>query len=88
MLYIKTPPDRATLERLASIIEDPVDTLVRKDSDFRKLGLVADDYVADPAEVVDLLERRKTLLQRPIVVWGDRAIVGRPKSRVAEFLAG
>ena len=38
MLYMKTPPDRATLERLASIIEDPVDTLVRKDSNFRKLG--------------------------------------------------
>ena len=83
---MKTPPDRATLERLVSILEDPVEDLVRKDANFRKLGLVAEDYVDDPAAVVDLLERRKALLQRPVVVRGERAIVGRPKKRVEEFL--
>ena len=88
VLYMKTPPDRATLERLVSIIEDPVEDLVRKDANFRKLGLAAEDYVDSPAAVVDLLERRKALMQRPVVVRVDRAIVGRPKSRVAEFLAG
>ena len=86
VLYMKTPPDRATLERLASILEDPVEDLVRKDANFRRLGLVAGDYVGNPAAVVDLLERRKALLQRPVVVRGDRAIVGRPKTRVASFL--
>ena len=87
VVYMKTPPDRATLERLVSIIEDPVEDLVRKDSNFRKLGLAPDDYVDNPAAVVDLLERRKALLQRPVVVRGDRAIVGRPKTRMAKFLA-
>lgn len=87
VLYMKTPPDRATLERLVSILLDPVEDLVRKDANFRKLGLEADDYVNDPAAVVDLLERRKALLQRPVVVQGDRAIVGRPKRRVEEFLS-
>ena len=87
VLYMKTPPDRATLQWLASILEDPVEDLVRKDSNFRKLGLVAGDYVGNPVAVVELLERRKALLQRPVVVRGDRAIVGRPKARVAEFLA-
>ncbi|HCB33648.1 MAG TPA: arsenate reductase [Acidimicrobiaceae bacterium] len=87
VLYVKEPPDRTTLERLVSIIEDPVEDLVRKDSNFKKLGLVAEDYVGNPGAVVDLLVRRKALLQRPVVVRGDRAIVGRPKSRVAEFLA-
>ena len=86
VLYMKTPPDRATLEWLVSILEDPVEDLVRKDANFRKLGLVADDYVADPDAVVGLLERRKALMQRPVVVRGDRAIVGRPKSRVVTFL--
>ncbi len=86
VLYMKTPPDRATLQWLAQILEDPVEDLVRKDYNFRKLGLVAGDYVGNPAAVVDLLERRKALLQRPVVVRGDRAIVGRPKTRVASFL--
>lgn len=86
MLYMKTPPDRATLERLVVILDDPVEDLLRKDANFRKLGLVAEDYVDNPSAVVDLLLRRKALLQRPVVVRGERAIVGRPKIRVAEFL--
>ncbi len=83
---MKTPPDRTALERLAAILDDPVEDLVRKDANFRKLGLVADDYVDDPTAIVELLTLRKALLQRPIVVKGDHAIVGRPKRRVEEFL--
>ena len=83
---MKAPPDRATLERLVSILEDPVEDLVRKDANFKRLGLIADDYVADPDAVVDLLVRRKALMQRPVVVRDDRAIVGRPKGRVVAFL--
>jgi len=87
VLYMKTPPDRATLEHLVSILEDPVEDLVRKDSQFKKLNLNADDYVGNPGAVVDLLSQRKALMQRPVVVCGNRAIVGRPKGRIAELLA-
>ncbi len=87
VLYMKTPPDRETLTHLVSILEDPVEDLVRKDSQFKKLGLDADDYVDNPTAVVDLLSQRKALMQRPVVVRGDRAIVGRPKDRIAALLA-
>lgn len=87
VLYMKTPPDRETLEHLVSILEDPVEDLVRKDSQFKKLGLNADDYVDNPHAVVELLSQRKALMQRPVVVRGNRAIVGRPKGRIAELLA-
>jgi len=83
---MKTPPDRATLEHLVSILEDPVEDLVRKDSQFKKLELNPDDYVGNPAAVVNLLVERKALMQRPVVVKGDRAIIGRPKDRISEFL--
>ena len=36
--------------------------------------------------MIDLLARRPALLQRPIVVRGERAIVGRPKERIRELL--
>lgn len=85
--YLKTPPDRAALERIVSILEDPVEDLVRKDARFRKLGLDPDDYVGDPEAVVALLVEQKALMQRPLLVKGDRAIIGRPKERVGEFLA-
>ena len=87
VLYMKTPPDREALEHLVSILEDPVEDLVRKDSQFKKLNLNADDYVGNPEAVVELLSQRKALMQRPVVVRGDRAIVGRPKGRIAELLA-
>lgn len=84
--YLKTKPDRQTLERLVSILEDPVADLVRKDSLFLKLGLREEDYVM-PESVVDVLLRQPRLMQRPVIVRGDRAIIGRPKTRVAQFLA-
>lgn len=87
ILYIKTPPDRAALEHLVSILEDPVEDLVRKDSQFKKLELNPDDYVGNPEAVVDLLLERKALLQRPVVIKGDTAIIGRPKDRIRELLS-
>lgn len=86
VLYMKEPPDRATLQRIVAGLEDPVEDLVRKDSRFKKLGLDPDDYVGNPEAVVDLLVEQKALLQRPVIVKGGRAIIGRPKSRIAEFL--
>ncbi len=86
VLYMKEPPDRAALERLVDALEDPVEDLVRKDSKFKKLELDPEEYVGNPAAVVDLLEQHKALLQRPIVVKGNKAIIGRPKDRIAEFL--
>ena len=86
IVYQKTPPDRAALEWLVAHLEDPSTLLVRRDSLFTKLGLGEDD-VRSPEQIVDLLLARKMLLQRPIVVRGDRAIIGRPKDRVRAFLA-
>ncbi len=80
-------PDRATLESIVAKLEDPVEDLVRKDAQFSKLGLDADALVGDAKAVVDVLVEHPQLLQRPVLVKGDRAIIGRPKDRVPEFLA-
>jgi len=69
---MKNPPDRETLERIVAILEDPVADLVRKDSQFQKLGLDEADYT-EPGPVVDLLVARKALMQRPVIVKGDVA---------------
>lgn len=86
VLYIKTPPDRAALEAIVSGLEDPVEDLVRKDSKFQKLGLNRDDFVGNPEAVIAILLKHKQLLQRPVVVKGGKAIIGRPKGRIVEFL--
>jgi arsenate reductase len=87
VLYIKTPPDEATLRDIVAKLEDPPTDLVRRDSLWTKLGLTDDD-VATPDQVVAVLVKHKQLLQRPVVVTDDRAIIGRPKERVRELLGG
>ena len=87
ILYIKTPPDRATLERIVNGLEDPVEDLVRKDSKFKKLELNPADYEDNPEAVIEILLKHKQLLQRPVLVKGRKAIIGRPKDRIYGFLA-
>ena len=86
VLYLKTPPDAATLRAIIAKLEDPAADLVRRDSLWKKLGLTDDDSRTDE-QVIDLLVRHKQLLQRPVVVTPDRAIIGRPKERVRELLS-
>lgn len=84
--YLKEPLDRDALLLLIDKLEDPTADLVRKDGFFTDQGLVADDYVT-PEAVADLLVEHPRLMQRPVLVKGNRAIIGRPKDRVDAFLA-
>ena len=84
--YLKTPPDKATLEKIIGMLQDPVEDLVRKDAKFEKLGLDPAAYVGKPKAVVDILLQHKELMQRPIIVKGNKAIIGRPKEKTERFL--
>jgi arsenate reductase len=83
--YLKTPPDRATLERFLDLLPAPPADLVRKDKRFRELGLEAADYVTRE-QVVRLLLAHPELMERPVVVRGDRAVIARPSEKVLELL--
>lgn len=87
IVYIKTPPGEDELTHIVNSLEDPVEDLVRKDSKFKKLELNPEDFVGNPKAVVDILVKHKQLLQRPVLVRGDQAIIGRPKARIIEFLS-
>lgn len=87
ILYIKEPPGRKELEAIIAGLEDPVEDLVRKDSKFKKLELDPNDFVDNPEAVIEILLKHKQLLQRPVIVKGKKAIIGRPKGRIYDFLA-
>ncbi|HSM65117.1 MAG TPA: ArsC/Spx/MgsR family protein [Ilumatobacteraceae bacterium] len=84
--YIQDPPDEATLRDIIAKLEDEPTALVRRDSKWKKLGLTDADAETED-QIVELLVAHKQLLQRPVVVTADTAIVGRPKERVTELLA-
>ena len=64
---------------------DPPSELVRKDKRFKQLGLEADAYETAEAVVGVLLEHPE-LMQRPIVLKGDKAVIGRPPENVLGIL--
>ncbi len=63
---------------------EPTD-LVREDNNFKELRLNIGDYQSAGA-VVDLLLEHPKLMQRPVVVRGDRAVIARPSEVVEELL--
>jgi arsenate reductase len=84
--YLNRPLDRAGLEALLAILDDPPKDLVRHDQRFKDLGL--DPKAFDTAEaVVDLLVEHPELMQRPVLVGGGRAVIARPPAeKVPSFL--
>lgn len=85
--YLSTPLDEDALRDLLGKLDDPTADLVRQDAFFTSLGLTEAD-IASVDQVVALLVEHPRLMQRPVLIRGDRAIIGRPKSRVADFLQG
>jgi arsenate reductase len=82
--YLKHHPDRDTLARIIRLLSGPPAELVRKDERFAELGLHAQSYTSAD-EVIDLLLEHPELMERPVVMRGERAIIARPSERVLEL---
>ncbi len=73
------------MREVIGMIDDPPAELVRKDKNFRDLGLDAGDYTTVDA-VVALLREHPRLMQRPVVVRGKRAVIARPSGKAEALL--
>lgn len=79
--------ERLNADELRSLAErlqgDPPDALIRRDAQYKALGLNADGMSVD--EVVAILTEHPKLLQRPILDDGTHAMIGRPRARAAAW---
>jgi arsenate reductase len=84
IVYLETPPSRAELEDvLAKLGTDDPRVLVRTgEPEYAELAL-AD---ADRDALLDALTQHPRLIERPVVIRGDRAVIARPPERVLELL--
>jgi arsenate reductase (glutaredoxin) len=83
--YLDNPLSREDFERILTLLPNESAELVRKDERFRELGLNEADYQTSE-QVIEVLLAHPELMQRPIIIRGDRAVLARPSEKVLELL--
>lgn len=85
ILYLRDSPAADEIATLAGKLGLAVADLLRRgESEFKDATDLPD--LADDAALAAWLTEHPIVLQRPIVVRGDKAIIGRPPENVAELL--
>ncbi len=83
--YLESPPTARELAGLARALGADARSLLRTgEAEYTELGL--GDASVDEARILEAIAAHPKLLQRPIVVSGDQARIGRPPERVLEIL--
>ena len=84
--YLETPPTAKELESLVSKLGIEPEQLVRKGEEIYKKEYAGKKLTR--AQWIDAMVRHPILIERPIVVSGDRAVIGRPPENVLPLLEG
>jgi arsenate reductase (glutaredoxin) len=83
--YLKTPPSVAELKRILKKLGLKPHDIVRKgEAVYAELGLKDRDVTDD--ELLALMVENPILIERPIVVAGDHAALGRPPEAVLKIV--
>ena len=82
--YLEEPPTIADLRNLMTmlVIDDPRQMMRTGEAVYAELGL--ED--ATPDQLLEAITTHPVLLERPIFVVGERAVIARPPERLLELL--
>lgn len=85
VLYLESPPDAKTLKDLLKKLGLKPRQLMRtKETDYKAMGL--DDANLSDEQLIAAMVECPKLIERPIVVHGKKAALGRPPEQVLEIL--
>ena len=82
--YLETPPTAAELSALVAKLEIEPEQLVRKGEEIYKQEYAGKTLSA--SQWIAAMVRHPILIERPIVVVGNRAVLGRPPENVNRLL--
>ena len=83
--YINSPPSQSELQSLADKMGIRAKDFIRiRESEFKELNLKA--YIDDDATLFKYMSENPKLIERPIVVKDNKAVLGRPPMKVEELL--
>jgi arsenate reductase len=84
VLYLETCPDEAEIRGLLRKLGMQAGELVRRGEEaYKSCGLSRD---SGDREIVAAMASHPKLIERPVVVHGDRAVLGRPPENVLDLL--
>jgi arsenate reductase len=84
VLYLETPPDAGKIKALLGKLGVSAAELIRRgEDDYKSCGLSKD---SGEAELIAAMAAHPKLIERPIVVKGKRAILGRPPENALELI--
>jgi arsenate reductase len=85
VLYLETTPDAKALEEVLLKLGIPARQLLRKGEEAYKENNLADDSLSED-QLIDAMVANPKLIERPIVINGDKAALGRPTEQVLDIL--
>ena len=85
VLYLETPPSKAAINGLVKKLglSSAREMMRTKEDAYKELELAA---VTKEAALIDAMAENPVLIERPIVVNGDKAVIGRPPENVLAIL--
>ena len=83
--YLKTPPDHQQLDSILRGLGIEPRALMRQNEDEYTAGGLDNDDLSR-GELIDAMVANPRLIQRPIVLAGDKIAIGRPPEAVLEIL--
>ena len=82
--YLETPPSKRDIVTvLAELEKEAKDIIRRSDAVHKSLNLSAK---STNEEILNALVENPILIERPIIISGDRAVIGRPPENVLSLL--
>jgi arsenate reductase len=86
LFYLDNPPDRAEITRVLALLgtDDPRALMRTAEPRYRELELSN----ASAGELIEAMTRYPELIQRPVVIWPDRAVIARPPELLLPLLKG
>ncbi|HXQ99504.1 MAG TPA: arsenate reductase (glutaredoxin) [Pseudomonas sp.] len=83
--YLETPPDASQLRELLGKLGIGARQLLRSGEDEYKTLNLADDALSDE-QLITAMAAHPKLIERPILIAGNKAVIGRPPEKILEIL--
>ena len=84
--YLTQPPSKSQLKKILSLLGlQPRDLMRKKEPEYLDNHLDDPDLTKD--QLIEAMVKHPKLIERPIVIHGDKAALGRPPENVLEILS-